>query len=284
MVILLWYTSAFSEVIYANYYAKILDWNFRLVNENSQILVVVFVSKFNLFLDFVSTTKTAEFSSSSSSLWRKLIYFRQRKFSFDEKSTDIELQFSLTGDQIGNELRLNRAQQIGSCAMPRRLLSSCSCRQWAETEIARSIGRSSGRDCLVSDSSHSHAGDSDSSGNATYSKHIQRKTDTHPFNGLFSRIIWISRNQKVRPFWILMKHEMTGWQWHQLDHMQIICTSLQIDNHTSTSSLSLYRLDALPAAQPTVSKHWRRTRWTQITENNLSIHLQSNSVFQKDLG
>jgi len=31
---------------------------------------------------------------------------------------------------------------------------------------------------------------------------------------------------------------MMGWQWHQLDHMQIICTSLQIDNHASTSSLS----------------------------------------------
>jgi len=27
---------------------------------------------------------------------------------------------------------------------------------------------------------------------------------------------------------------MTGWQWHQLDHMQIICTLFQIDNHTST--------------------------------------------------
>jgi len=27
------------------------------------------------------------------------------------------------------------------------------------------------------------------------------------------------------------------WQWHQLDHMQIICTSLQADNHGSTSPL-----------------------------------------------
>jgi len=26
-----------------------------------------------------------------------------------------------------------------------------------------------------------------------------------------------------------MKQEMMGWQWHQLDHIQIICTSLQID-------------------------------------------------------
>jgi len=25
-----------------------------------------------------------------------------------------------------------------------------------------------------------------------------------------------------------------GWQWHQLDHMQIICTSQQTDNHAST--------------------------------------------------
>jgi len=29
------------------------------------------------------------------------------------------------------------------------------------------------------------------------------------------------------------------WQWHQLDHMQIICTSLQTDNHASTSSLNV---------------------------------------------
>ena len=49
-----------------------------------------------------------------------------------------------------------------------------------------------------------------------------------------------------------------GWQWHQLDHMQIICTSLQTDNHASTSSLNFYRLDALPDAQQTVSKHWRQ--------------------------
>ena len=29
-----------------------------------------------------------------------------------------------------------------------------------------------------------------------------------------------------------------GWQWHQLDHMQIICTSLKTDNQASTSPLS----------------------------------------------
>jgi len=34
-----------------------------------------------------------------------------------------------------------------------------------------------------------------------------------------------------------MKQETMGWQWHQLNHMQIICTSLQTDNHASTSAL-----------------------------------------------
>jgi len=43
------------------------------------------------------------------------------------------------------------------------------------------------------------------------------------------------------------------WQWHQLGHMQV-CTSLQTDNHAS-NPMVFYRLDALPAAQPTVSKH-----------------------------
>jgi len=31
---------------------------------------------------------------------------------------------------------------------------------------------------------------------------------------------------------------MMGWQWHQLDHMQIICTSLQTNNRASTWSMA----------------------------------------------
>jgi len=79
----------------------------------------------------------------------------------------------------------------------------------------------------------------------------------HPFNGLFSTTTWVSRHQKGKPLWILLEQEMMGWQWHQLDHIQIICTLLQTDNHASTSPLSFCRPDALPAAQPTASKHWR---------------------------
>jgi len=65
----------------------------------------------------------------------------------------------------------------------------------------------------------------------------------------------VSRNQKGKPFWILPEKEMMGWPWHQLGHMQTICTSLQTDNHASTSPLSFYRPDDLPAAQPTAPKH-----------------------------
>jgi len=50
-----------------------------------------------------------------------------------------------------------------------------------------------------------------------------------------------------KPVWILMKQDMMGWQWHHLDHMKIICTSLQTDNHASSLITQFfYRLDALP--------------------------------------
>jgi len=59
----------------------------------------------------------------------------------------------------------------------------------------------------------------------------------HLFNGLFSRTTWVSRHQKGKPIWILMKQEMMGWQWHQLDHMQIIWTSIQTDKSQTLSCL-----------------------------------------------
>jgi len=52
-----------------------------------------------------------------------------------------------------------------------------------------------------------------------------------------------------------MKQEMMGWQWHQLDHLQIICTLFWTDNHASTPTQFLYRPDVLSDAKPTVAKH-----------------------------
>jgi len=45
---------------------------------------------------------------------------------------------------------------------------------------------------------------------------------------------------------------MMGWQWHQLDHTQIICISLQTDNHASTSPLSFLQAGC-PSCCPTNS-------------------------------
>jgi len=54
---------------------------------------------------------------------------------------------------------------------------------------------------------------------------------------LFSRTTWLSQHQQGKPFWILLQQEMMGWQWHQLDHMQIISTSLKTVNHASSHHL-----------------------------------------------
>ena len=81
---------------------------------------------------------------------------------------------------------------------------------------------------------------------------------TQPFNGVFSRTTWVSRYQKGKTSLDLnqaIDDGVLGMQQHQLDHMQTVCTSLQTDSHTNTSSLNFYRQDALPDAQPTVSKH-----------------------------
>ena len=83
----------------------------------------------------------------------------------------------------------------------------------------------------------------------------------HPFNGHFSRTTWVCRHQKGKTSLNLNQardDRISGWQWHQLDHMQTICTSLQTDNHTNTPSHNFYRPDALPGAQPTVLKRCRQ--------------------------
>jgi len=40
-----------------------------------------------------------------------------------------------------------------------------------------------------------------------------------------------------------------GWQWHQLDHMKIICTWLQTNNHASTTQFFLDQMPFLPPNQ-----------------------------------
>jgi len=68
------------------------------------------------------------------------------------------------------------------------------------------------------------------------------------------------------------------WQWHQLDHMQIICTLLQTNNHTSTSWLNFLQARCSswrPTNKPKMSKHWRH-----ICEKheNIYIHLPTANM------
>ena len=81
-------------------------------------------------------------------------------------------------------------------------------------------------------------------------------THTHTFNGPSSGTTRVSRYQKGKTSLDFTGARDSEWQWHQLGHMQV-CTSLQTDNHASTPPLSFYWPDALPAARPTTSKHWR---------------------------
>jgi len=54
-----------------------------------------------------------------------------------------------------------------------------------------------------------------------------------------------------------------GWQWNQLDYIEIICTSVQIDNHASSSTLIFtgWMLFLMPNQQ------------CQSTEDNQGVHL-----------
>jgi len=56
-----------------------------------------------------------------------------------------------------------------------------------------------------------------------------------------------------------MSQERMG---HQLDHMQTICTSLQTDNHTNTSSLNVFtgRMLFLPPNQQRLSTEGNITK------------------------
>ena len=84
--------------------------------------------------------------------------------------------------------------------------------------------------------------------------HTHTHTHTHPFNGPLSGTTRASRYQKGKPIWIILKQETvsgSGISW-------AICKpaprSREITTPTPHHSV-FYRPDAIPAAQPTASKH-----------------------------
>jgi len=68
---------------------------------------------------------------------------------------------------------------------------------------------------------------------------------TYMFKGPFSGTTQVSRYQKGKTNLDFTEARDSEWLWHQLGHMHTICTSLQTDNHSNTSSVNFYRPDAL---------------------------------------
>jgi len=80
-------------------------------------------------------------------------------------------------------------------------------------------------------------------------KGVHAHTHTHTFNSPLSRTTQVSRYQTGKTNLDFTEARDSEWQWHQLGHMQI-CTSLQTDNHASTSILFFTgRIPFLPPNQ-----------------------------------
>jgi len=77
---------------------------------------------------------------------------------------------------------------------------------------------------------------------------------THAFNGLFSGTTQVSQCQKGKTNLDFTEARDSEWQWRQLGICKSAPRSRQITTPAPHHSV-FYTLDALPAAQLTVSKH-----------------------------
>jgi len=76
-------------------------------------------------------------------------------------------------------------------------------------------------------------------------------THRHPFNGPLSGTTRVSQYQKGNTNLDFTGARDSEQQWYQLGNMQV-CTSLQTDNHASTSLLSFLQAGC-PSCRPTNS-------------------------------
>ena len=110
---------------------------------------------------------------------------------------------------------------------------------------------------------------------------IMCHTHIHPFNGPLSGTTWVSRHQKGKTNLDFTEARDSEWQWH-LGHMQV-CTVLQTEAMPAPHHSVFYRPDALPAAQPTVSKHWRHNQIKKVhlrlgNQQKLIQHVKTENI------
>ena len=87
--------------------------------------------------------------------------------------------------------------------------------------------------------------------------HTHTRTRTPGLTALFPGLPRWAGTRKVKPIWILLKQETVSGSGISWD----ICKSAPHPRQITTPAPHrsvFYRLDALPAAQPTASKHWRQ--------------------------
>ena len=102
-------------------------------------------------------------------------------------------------------------------------------------------------------------------------------THTLPFNGPFPGLPRWAGTRKVKLIWILLKQETvsgSGISW-------AICKSAPRSRQITTPAPHhsvFYRLDALPAAQTTASKHWRHNVLA-ITVKHIQSTFQHSGVW-----
>ena len=92
---------------------------------------------------------------------------------------------------------------------------------------------------------------------------MKQHTHTHLFNGPLSETTQVSRYQKGKTNVDFTEARDGEWQWHQLGQLQV-CTSLQTDNHASTSTLSFFT-GRMPFLQP---NQQRQSSEDSVTYNN----------------
>ena len=94
---------------------------------------------------------------------------------------------------------------------------------------------------------------------------------------LFPGIPRWAGTRKVKPIWILLKQETVSGSGISWDICKSAPHSRQITTPAPHRSV-FYRPDALPAAQPTASKHWRQQFICVLENTNTWILLKQVSV------
>jgi len=103
---------------------------------------------------------------------------------------------------------------------------------------------------------------------------LQLHTHTHPFNGPLSGSTRVSRYQKGKTNLDFNGARDSEWQWHQLGDRQV-CTSLQTDNHTSTSLLKFFLQTGCPSCRPTNSVRALKASHSNYTDSSSQALVQS---------